>query len=136
MAFNLDEPDSTVIGVHLKGTFAVAQPALQHWRAQAKASGVPSNGRLITTATGLLVYGGAGQSNYVAAKAGVLTFTESVATEMAPYGATANTIMPGANTRLAQIGWRMFALHRQRVHWAPRCSCWGTRRQWLRRRRP
>ena len=108
MAFNLDEPDwDAVIGVHLKGTFAVAQPALQHWRAQAKASGVPSNGRLITTATGLLVYGGAGQSNYVAAKAGVLAFTESVATEMAPYGATANTIMPGANTRLAQIGWRM-----------------------------
>jgi hypothetical protein len=26
---------------------------------------------------------------------------------MAPYGVTANTIMPGANTRLAQIGWRM-----------------------------
>ena len=25
---------------------------------------------------------------------------------MAPYGVTANAIMPGANTRLAQIGWR------------------------------
>ena len=25
---------------------------------------------------------------------------------MAPYGVTANTIMPGADTRLAQIGWR------------------------------
>src|SRR5262249_40771869 len=64
-------------------------------------------GRLINTATGLLLYGGAGQSNYVAAKAGILAFTEAVATEMAPYGVTANTIMPGANTRLAQIGWRM-----------------------------
>src|SRR5205807_351130 len=50
---------------------------------------------------------GAGQSNYVAAKAGVQAFTEALATEMAPYGVTANTIMPGANTRLAQIGWRM-----------------------------
>ncbi|MDQ1454495.1 MAG: hypothetical protein QOH28_115, partial [Actinomycetota bacterium] len=47
------------------------------------------------------------QSNYVAAKAGVQAFTEALATEMAPYGVTANTIMPGANTRLAQIGWRM-----------------------------
>ena len=54
-----------------------------------------------------MLYGGAGQSNYVAAKAGVQAFTEAVATEMAPYGVTANTIMPGANTRLAQIGWRM-----------------------------
>ncbi len=108
MAFNLDDSDwDAVIGVHLKGTFAIAQPALQHWRAQSKATGAPAYGRLITTATGLLLYGGAGQSNYVAAKAGVLAFTEAVATEMAPYGVTANTIMPGANTRLAQIGWRM-----------------------------
>ena len=64
-------------------------------------------GRLINTATGLLLYGGAGQSNYVAAKAGINAFTEAVATEMAPYGVTVNAIMPGANTRLAQIGWRM-----------------------------
>ena len=103
---------------------------------QAKASGVPSNGRLITTATGLLVYGGAGQSNYVAAKAGVLAFTESVATEMAPYGSDGQHDHAGRQhatraDRLADV-----AVHRQRVHWAPRCSCWGTRRQWLRRRRP
>lgn len=107
MAFNLDEADwDAVIGVHLRGTFAVAQPALQHWRAQSKSSGGPVYGRLLTTSTGLLLIGGAGQSNYVAAKAGVLAFTEAVAQEMAPYGVTANVIMPGANTRLAQIGWR------------------------------
>jgi hypothetical protein len=51
--------------------------------------------------------GGAGQSNYVAAKAAVLAFTDAVAQEMARYGVTANTIMPGAMTRLAAIGWRM-----------------------------
>ena len=62
-----------------------------------------------------MVYGGAGQSNYVAAKAGVQAFTEAVATEMAPYGVTANTIMPGANTRLAQIGWRMARAGRRRT---------------------
>ena len=33
-------------------------------------------------------------------------FTESIATEMAPYGVTANCIMPSAATRLAMIGWR------------------------------
>ena len=107
MVFNLsDEEWDDVLRVHLRGTFVVSRPACRYWRAQAKQHG-STYGRLINTATGLLLYGGAGQSNYVAAKAGVQAFTEALATEMAPYGVTANTIMPGANTRLAQIGWRM-----------------------------
>ena len=107
MVFNLgDEEWDDVVRVHLRGTFVVSRPACRYWRTQAKQHGT-TYGRLINTATGLLVYGGAGQSNYVAAKAGVQAFTEALATEMAPYGVTANTIMPGANTRLAQIGWRM-----------------------------
>lgn len=106
MVFNLgDDEWDDVIRVHLRGTFVVSRPACQYWRAEAKAHGT-TYGRLINTATGLLLYGGAGQSNYVAAKAGINAFTEAVATEMAPYGVTANSIMPGANTRLAQIGWR------------------------------
>src|SRR5262249_8785054 len=107
MVFNLaDDEWDDVVRVHLRGTFAVSRPACVHWRAQAKQHG-RTYGRLINTATGLLLYGGAGQSNYVAAKAGILAFTEAVATEMAPYGVTANTIMPGANTRLAPIGLRL-----------------------------
>jgi NAD(P)-dependent dehydrogenase (short-subunit alcohol dehydrogenase family) len=106
MVFNLSDDEwDDVIRVHLRGTFVASRPACRHWRAEAKAHG-STYGRLINTATGLLVYGGAGQSNYVAAKAGINAFTEAVATEMAPYGVTANAIMPGANTRLAQIGWR------------------------------
>jgi NAD(P)-dependent dehydrogenase (short-subunit alcohol dehydrogenase family) len=106
MVFNLSDDEwDDVIRVHLRGTFVMTRPACRYWRAQAKANG-STYGRVINTATGLLVYGGAGQSNYVAAKAGVQAFTEAIATEMAPYGVTANTIMPGANTRLAQIGWR------------------------------
>ena len=106
MVFNLgDDEWDDVIRVHLRGTFVVSRPACRFWRAQAKEHGT-TYGRLINTATGLLLYGGAGQSNYVAAKAGINAFTEAVATEMAPYGVTANSIMPGANTRLAQIGWR------------------------------
>jgi NAD(P)-dependent dehydrogenase (short-subunit alcohol dehydrogenase family) len=107
MVFNLaDDEWDDVIRVHLRGTFVVSRPACRHWREQAKQHG-STYGRLINTATGLLLYGGAGQSNYVAAKAGINAFTEAVATEMAPYGVTVNAIMPGANTRLAQIGWRM-----------------------------
>jgi NAD(P)-dependent dehydrogenase (short-subunit alcohol dehydrogenase family) len=107
MVFNLAEEEwDDVIRVHLKGTFAVSQPACRWWRAQAKEHGA-TFGRIVNTATGLLLYGGAGQSNYVAAKAGIVAFTEAIATEMAPYGVTANAIMPSAATRLATIGWRM-----------------------------
>src|SRR5262249_57200127 len=88
------------------GPFAVSRPACRWWRAEHKA-GRGGYGGLVNTSTGLLLYGGAGQSNYVAAKAGVAAFTDALATEMAPYGVTANTIMPSARTRLANIGWRI-----------------------------
>ena len=107
MAFNLSPEEwDDVIRVHLRGAFAVSTPACRWWRSEAKA-GRGAGGRVVNTSTGLLLYGGAGQSNYVAAKAGVLAFTEALATEMAPYGVTANCIMPSAATRLANIGWRM-----------------------------
>jgi NAD(P)-dependent dehydrogenase (short-subunit alcohol dehydrogenase family) len=107
MVFNLaDEEWDDVIRVHLRGAFAVTAPACRWWRSEAKA-GRAQTGRVVNTSTGLLLYGGAGQSNYVAAKAGVLAFTEAIATEMAPYGVTANCIMPSAATRLANIGWRI-----------------------------
>lgn len=106
MVFNLAEDEwDDVVRVHLKGTFSVTAPATRWWRAEHKA-GRGGYGRVVNTATGLLILGGAGQSNYVAAKAGVLAFTEAIATELAPYGVTANTIMPGALTRLAAVGWR------------------------------
>jgi NAD(P)-dependent dehydrogenase (short-subunit alcohol dehydrogenase family) len=106
MVFNMsiDEWDD-VLRVHLRGTFCVTSPACRWWRTESKA-GRGGYGRIINTSTGLLLSGGAGQSNYVAAKAGAMAFTNAIATEMAPYGVTANTIMPSAYTRLAAIGWR------------------------------
>ena len=107
MLFNLEESEwDDVIRVHLKGTFAVSRPACRWWRAQAKQHGT-SYGRLLNTASGLLMASGAGQSNYVAAKGGIAAFSDAVATEMAPYGVTVNTIMPSAMTRLAKVGWRI-----------------------------
>ncbi len=107
MVFNLEEDDwDEVVHIHLKGTFAVSRAACRHWRAQAKA-GRGGGARLINTASGLLVAGGAGQSNYVAAKGGIAAFTEALATEMAPYGVTANAVMPAALTRLSGAGWRL-----------------------------
>src|SRR5213078_242742 len=106
MVFNLEDAEwADVLRVHLTGTFAVSRPACRWWRAEHKA-GRGGYGRVVNTSTGLLLYGGAGQSNYVAAKAGVLAFGEALATELGPYGVTVNTIMPGALTRLAAVGWR------------------------------
>jgi NAD(P)-dependent dehydrogenase (short-subunit alcohol dehydrogenase family) len=107
MVFNLTDDDwDDVLAVHLRGTFGLSRAATRWWREDAKRNG-STYGRLVNTSTGLLLMGGAGQSNYVAAKAAVAAFTEAVAQEMARYGVTANTIMPGAMTRLAAIGWRM-----------------------------
>lgn len=106
MVYNLAEDEwDDVIRVHLKGTFAVTAPATRWWRSEHKAGRTPY-GRVINTSTGLLLMAGAGQSNYTAAKAGCLAFTEAIATELAPFGATANCILPGARTRLAAVGWR------------------------------
>jgi NAD(P)-dependent dehydrogenase (short-subunit alcohol dehydrogenase family) len=107
MVFNLADDDwDDVVAVHLRGTFGLTRAACRFWHDDAKRRGT-TYGRLVNTSTGLLLLGGGGQSNYVAAKAGVLAFTDAVAQEMARYGVTANTIMPGAMTRLAAIGWRM-----------------------------
>jgi NAD(P)-dependent dehydrogenase (short-subunit alcohol dehydrogenase family) len=107
MVFNMDEDDwDAVIRVHLKGTFAVSRPACRWWRSEAKA-GRDAYGRVVNTSTGLLLRDAAGQSNYVAAKAGVAAFSAAVASEMAPYGVTVNAILPGARTRLASVGWRI-----------------------------
>jgi NAD(P)-dependent dehydrogenase (short-subunit alcohol dehydrogenase family) len=119
MVFNLDDDEwDDVVRVHLTGTFAVSRAACQWWRREAKA-GRGGGGRLINTATGLLLYGGAGQSNYVAAKAGVVAFTEAVAIEMAPYSVTANSVMPSAQTRLAAVGWRMTELREAEANYDP-----------------
>jgi NAD(P)-dependent dehydrogenase (short-subunit alcohol dehydrogenase family) len=106
MVYNLAEEEwDDVIRVHLKGTFAVTAPATRWWRSEHKAGRSPY-GRVVNTSTGLLLMAGAGQSNYTAAKAGCLAFTEAIATELAPMGITANCILPGARTRLAGVGWR------------------------------
>ena len=108
MVFNMDEADwDEVIRVHLTGTFAVTRAACRRWRDAARAADGFTYGRLINTASGLLIAGGAGQSNYVAAKGGIAAFTEAVASEMAPYGITVNVLMPAALTRLSGAGWRM-----------------------------
>lgn len=53
------------------------------------------NGRIINVGSVVGTMGNAGQTNYAAAKAGVIGFTKSMAREVSSRGVTINTVSPG-----------------------------------------
>jgi 3-oxoacyl-[acyl-carrier protein] reductase len=53
------------------------------------------SGRIINIASVVGQIGNAGQSNYVASKAGVIGLTKSLAKEFGPRGVTVNAVAPG-----------------------------------------
>ena len=96
MIFNMTEEEwDAVIAVHLKGTYSVVRPASEIFREQ-------KSGRIVTFSSVSGLYGQGGQSNYGAAKDGIAGFTRVVAKELARYNTTANTISPGAHTRMTE----------------------------------
>ncbi|HAS11327.1 MAG TPA: short-chain dehydrogenase, partial [Acidimicrobiaceae bacterium] len=102
MLVNMSETEwDAVVRVHLKGTFAPARHAAEHWRNQAKA-GEEVDARIINTTSVSGIYGNIGQTNYGAAKMGIAGFTIIAALELARYGITVNAISPGALTRLTE----------------------------------
>ena len=88
-----DDDWDAVLAVHLGGTFRFTRAAVPHFRAQ-------EFGRIIniTSYTGLR--GNIGQSNYAAAKAGIIGLTKTTAKELARFGVTVNAISPNAETRM------------------------------------
>ena len=93
MVYNMTPEEwDMVIKVHLYGTFYCTRYASAHMREQ-------HYGRIINTSShsGL---GNMGQSNYSAAKEGIVGFTRTVAKDLARYGVTCNAIRPRAGTRL------------------------------------
>jgi len=100
MLVNMSETEwDAVVRVHLKGTFAPARHAAEHWRNLVKA-GEEVDARIINTTSVSGIYGNIGQTNYGAAKMGIAGFTIIAALELARYGVTVNAISPGALTRL------------------------------------
>lgn len=79
--------------VHLKGTYKVTRAAWPYMVKQ-------KYGRIIniTSASGL--FGNFGQSNYAAAKAGVIGFTNALALEGKEHNITVNSVAPNAGTRM------------------------------------
>ncbi len=95
-----DEWDS-VIRVHLKGHFAPARHAIEHWRDLAK-KGKDVNARIVNTSSGAGLMGSIGQGNYAAAKAAIALLTIQQASEWGRYGVQVNAIAPDARTRMTE----------------------------------
>ncbi|MCG1008695.1 3-oxoacyl-[acyl-carrier-protein] reductase [Salinicoccus sp. ID82-1] len=77
-----------VVDVNLKGTFNVIQNVARPMIRQ-------KGGRIINVSSIVGSLGNAGQTNYVASKAGIDGMTKSVARELAPKGITVNAVAPG-----------------------------------------
>ena len=84
-----------VIDVHLKGAFNVTRPAWVRMREQ-------GYGRIVSTSSAAGIFGNFGQTNYGAAKMGLVGFTRVLAVEGVRYGIKANAIAPLALTRMTE----------------------------------
>ncbi len=90
-----DDLLTPVIDVHLKGAFYVTRPAWIHMREQ-------GYGRVVNTSSNSGILGNFGQSNYGAAKMGLIGLTRVLAAEGAKYNIKANAIAPVARTRMTE----------------------------------
>jgi len=104
MLHNMSEEEfDQVIEVHLKGTWACGRAAVQRWRPLAKQQGEGAKHRKIinvTSASGLI--GAAGQSNYAAAKMGIVGLTKTWAKELGRLKINVNAIAPAALTAMTE----------------------------------
>lgn len=102
MFLSLTEDDwDTVMRVHLRGHFCLANVLGRRWRDAAK-SGRKIDARIINTSSGAGLQGSIGQSNYAAAKAGIAGLTLVQAAELARYGITVNCLAPAARTSMTE----------------------------------
>lgn len=84
-----------VLDVHLMGSVHCAKAVWPIMRAQ-------NYGRIVLTTSSSGLYGNFGQSNYGAAKMGIVGLMNVLAQEGAKYGITVNTLSPTAATRLTE----------------------------------
>nr|MBA2690180.1 3-oxoacyl-ACP reductase FabG [Burkholderiales bacterium] len=83
-----DEEWDEIINTNLRSVFRLSRAAL---RGMVKAR----HGRIINITSVVGATGNAGQSNYAAAKAGIIGFSKSLAREIGSRGITVNCVAPG-----------------------------------------
>ena len=91
-----DEDFDAVINVHLRGTFTCVREAFAYF----KENGIA--GRIITIGSPTGQRGNFGQTNYAAAKAGIVGMVRTWALEMKKAGVTANAVIPVAATAMTK----------------------------------
>lgn len=84
-----------VISVHLRGAFCVTRPALEVMRAQ-------NYGRIVLTTSTSGLFGNFGQSNYGAAKLGLVGFMNVLKVENRKYDIHFNAVAPTAASRMTE----------------------------------
>jgi NAD(P)-dependent dehydrogenase (short-subunit alcohol dehydrogenase family) len=94
MFHKMDEEDwDAVIDVHLKGSFNVSRAAINHFRDQEDGAIV-----LFSSTSGLI--GNIGQTNYAAAKMGIVGLSHVIAMENERKNVRCNVLTPSAWTRM------------------------------------
>jgi NAD(P)-dependent dehydrogenase (short-subunit alcohol dehydrogenase family) len=89
-----DDDFDTVISVHLRGTFTCVREAVARFREQG------DGGRIICIGSPTGQRGNFGQTNYAAAKAGIVGMVRTWALELKRAGITANAVIPVAATAM------------------------------------
>ena len=83
-----EEDWDAVLDVNLKGTFNCT-------KAVSKAMIKERRGKIVNIASIIGIIGNAGQANYAASKGGIISFTKSIAKELASRNINVNAIAPG-----------------------------------------
>ncbi|WKV70832.1 SDR family oxidoreductase [Streptomyces sp. PCS3-D2] len=91
-----DEDFDDVVRVHLRGTFTCARAAAVRMREQG------TGGRLVLISSPAGQRGNFGQTNYAAAKAGIVAMARTWAMELGRSGVTVNAVVPVAATEMTR----------------------------------